>query len=188
MDVVVVGPGAAGLVCALVAAVGGLRVLVVEKSEKLGGTSAMSGARSGCPPTIMARPRGCRTTRWRRSPICAPPAFLEHRGSAKALTRQRLPSRVIANATQEFVKPRCRMVGDAAQHVGEPSLPSDEPSSARARRDGPSGFKVLRTRSEHVPSRSRTLPKAAGKSNFSRSRSVLGPPKTSCRHDVSCLN
>src|SRR5262249_55969744 len=28
-------------------------------------------------------------------------------------------------------------------------------------------FKVLRTRSEHVPSRSRTLPKAAGKSNFS---------------------
>jgi 3-oxosteroid 1-dehydrogenase len=43
MDVVVVGSGAAGLVCALVAAVGGLRVLVVEKSEKLGGTSAMSG-------------------------------------------------------------------------------------------------------------------------------------------------
>jgi hypothetical protein len=39
-----------------------------------------------------------------------------HRGSAKALTLQRLPSRVIANATQEFVKPRCRMVGDAAQH------------------------------------------------------------------------
>jgi hypothetical protein len=32
------------------------------------------------------------------------------------------------------------MVGDAAQHVGKPSLPSDEPSSARARRDGPSGF------------------------------------------------
>lgn len=43
MDVVVVGSGAAGLVCALVAAVGGLRVLVVEKSEKFGGTSAMSG-------------------------------------------------------------------------------------------------------------------------------------------------
>jgi 3-oxosteroid 1-dehydrogenase len=43
MDVVVVGSGAAGLVCALVAAVGDLRVLVVEKSEKLGGTSAMSG-------------------------------------------------------------------------------------------------------------------------------------------------
>ena len=38
------------------------------------------------------------------------------------LTTVRLPSRVIANATQEFVKPRCRMVGDAAQHVGKPSL------------------------------------------------------------------
>ena len=50
MDVVVVGPGAAGLVYALVAAVGGLRVLVVEKSEKLGGTSAMSGGAVWCPP------------------------------------------------------------------------------------------------------------------------------------------
>jgi hypothetical protein len=59
-------------------------------------------------------------------------------GSAKALTRQRLPSRVIANATQEFVKPRCRMVGDAAPHVGKPSLPIDELSSARARRNRPS--------------------------------------------------
>ena len=42
-DVIVVGSGAAGLVCALVAAVGGLRVVVLEKSDKLGGTSAMSG-------------------------------------------------------------------------------------------------------------------------------------------------
>jgi len=71
MDVVVVGSGAAGLVCALVAAVGGLRVLVVEKSEELGDTSAMSRGACGCPPTIMAGPRGCRTTRRRRSPICA---------------------------------------------------------------------------------------------------------------------
>ena len=98
-----------------------------------------------------------------------------HRGSAKALTLQRLPSRAIANATQEFVKPRCRMVGDAAQHVGKPSLPSDEPSSARARPDRPSGF--LRC-SEHVPSTSRTVPEpfpnAAGTSNFSRSMPVLG--------------
>ena len=78
-----------------------------------------------------------------------------HRGSAKALTRQRLPSRVIANATQEFVKPRCRMVRDAAPHVGKPSLPINEPSSARARPDGP--VTALRC-PEHVPSRSRTLP------------------------------
>src|SRR5215831_4713587 len=47
------------------------------------------------------------------------------RGSAKALTLQRLPFAGIANATQEFVKPRCRMVGDAAQHVGKPSLRSE---------------------------------------------------------------
>src|SRR5215469_4948458 len=100
-----------------------------------------------------------------------------HRGSAKALTRQRLPSRAIAKAMQEFVEPRCRMVGDAAQHVGKPSLPSDEPISARARPDGPSEFfKVPRSRPEHVQSRSLTLPKAAGTSNFSRSRLVLDPP------------
>src|SRR5215470_3120391 len=35
-----------------------------------------------------------------------------HRGLAKALTLQRLPSRVIVNATQEFVKPRCRFPAD----------------------------------------------------------------------------
>jgi 3-oxosteroid 1-dehydrogenase len=58
MDVVVVGSGAAGLVCALVAAVGGLRVLVVEKSEKLGGTSAMSGGAVWLPANHLGRAAG----------------------------------------------------------------------------------------------------------------------------------
>src|SRR5215467_13432425 len=58
MDVVVVGSGAAGLVCALVAAVGGLRVLVVEKSEKLGGTSAMSGGAVWVPGNHHGRAAG----------------------------------------------------------------------------------------------------------------------------------
>jgi hypothetical protein len=75
------------------------------------------------------------------------------------LTTVRLPSRVIANATQEFVKPRCRMVGDAAQHVGKPSLPIDEPSSARPPRWP---VRVLRC-SEHVPSASRAVPKRCRK-------------------------
>ena len=44
-----------------------------------------------------------------------------HRGSAKALTLQRLPSRALANAMQEFVKSRW-MPGDAAQHVDRRSL------------------------------------------------------------------
>lgn len=44
-DLIVLGSGAAGLSAALVAAVGGARVLVAEKSDYLGGTTAMSG---GC--------------------------------------------------------------------------------------------------------------------------------------------
>lgn len=58
MDVVVVGSGAAGRVDALVAAVGGFRVLVVEKSEKLGGTSSMSGAAVWLPASHHGRACG----------------------------------------------------------------------------------------------------------------------------------
>lgn len=50
-DLVVVGSGAAGLAAAVFAAVAGKRVLVVERTEYVGGTSALSGATTWIPNT-----------------------------------------------------------------------------------------------------------------------------------------
>ena len=49
VDVLVAGSGAAGLTAALAAAVAGRSVLLVERGEKLGGTSALSGGRVWVP-------------------------------------------------------------------------------------------------------------------------------------------
>lgn len=49
-DVIVVGSGT-GMLAALTAADAGLSVLVVEKSEYFGGSTALSGEASGSPPT-----------------------------------------------------------------------------------------------------------------------------------------
>ena len=49
VDVLVAGSGAAGLTAALAAASGGAQVLLVERGEKLGGTTALSGGRVWVP-------------------------------------------------------------------------------------------------------------------------------------------
>jgi 3-oxosteroid 1-dehydrogenase len=54
-DVVVAGSGSAGLATALTAAIGGLQVTILEKTEWLGGTSAMSGAGTWVPANHHAR-------------------------------------------------------------------------------------------------------------------------------------
>jgi len=57
-DVIVIGSGSAALSAALRAAVGGLRVVILEKSDKIGGTSAMSGAGTWIPANHRARDAG----------------------------------------------------------------------------------------------------------------------------------
>ena len=57
-DFVVVGSGAAALVAALVASAGGLSVVILEKTDRIGGTSAMSGAGTWIPANHLARAAG----------------------------------------------------------------------------------------------------------------------------------
>jgi succinate dehydrogenase/fumarate reductase flavoprotein subunit len=54
--VLVAGSGAAGLTAALAAAAGGARVLLAERSARLGGTSALSGGRVWIPASHLAPP------------------------------------------------------------------------------------------------------------------------------------
>ena len=62
-DVIVAGSGAAGLTAALAAAAGGAKVLVLEKSQLIGGTSAMSGAGTWVPCNRLARKAGIADSR-----------------------------------------------------------------------------------------------------------------------------
>jgi succinate dehydrogenase/fumarate reductase flavoprotein subunit len=58
VDVLVAGAGAAGMTAALVCAIEGLDVLLIEKSDQIGGTSATSAGTIWVPGTIQARAAG----------------------------------------------------------------------------------------------------------------------------------
>jgi len=62
-DVVVVGSGSAGLAAALTVSAGGLSTIILEKSDRLGGTTALSGAATWVPANHHAAAAG-----WQDSP------------------------------------------------------------------------------------------------------------------------
>ena len=57
-DVVILGSGAAGLTAALTTSQAGMRTLILEKSDKIGGTSAMSGAGTWVPANHIMLSKG----------------------------------------------------------------------------------------------------------------------------------
>lgn len=62
-DVVVVGSGFAGLACALKAARGGKKVLVIEKMPVLGGNSAICGGNVACPVNPVQKAQGIKDSK-----------------------------------------------------------------------------------------------------------------------------
>lgn len=72
VDVLVVGTGASGMATAITAASQGLKVLVVEKEARFGGTTARSGGWLWIPGTRLAREQGI------QEPDGAARAYLQH--------------------------------------------------------------------------------------------------------------
>ena len=72
VDVLVVGTGASGMAAAVTAAAQGLKVLVVEKEPKFGGTTARSGGWLWIPGTRLAAEQGI------HEPAGAAKAYLKH--------------------------------------------------------------------------------------------------------------
>ena len=72
VDVIVVGSGGAGMSAALTAAVGGAEVLVLERTDRLGGTTTYSGGALWIPNNrLHGRSRASRIRATTRSPTCA---------------------------------------------------------------------------------------------------------------------
>src|SRR2546429_2434686 len=101
-DVVVVGSGAAGMTAALTAAHHGLRVVVIEKADRFGGSTARSGGGLWLPGNEVLRQAGVRDTPEQARAYLAfvaggdvtaerPRALLEHGPALLAFVRPSTP-------------------------------------------------------------------------------------------------
>ena len=69
VDVVIVGSGGGGMVAALTAAGRAATVLMLEKQDRLGGSTAMSGGIVWVPNNPVMKAEGCRTRRGCTRPL-----------------------------------------------------------------------------------------------------------------------
>ena len=88
-DVIVIGAGAAGMAAASVAAADGLRVLLLEKSEKVGGTTAISGGMVWIPANAKMAAAGLADSPRRPRPISRRPSARSMRRSSGPSSRGR---------------------------------------------------------------------------------------------------
>lgn len=106
-DVVILGSGAAGLAAALAASVAGLSVVILEKSDRIGGTSAMSGAGTWIPANHHQQARGIADSAdaamayiaavlpedWREEEMPRWRAFVEHAPEMLRFVEEHTPAR-----------------------------------------------------------------------------------------------
>jgi glycine/D-amino acid oxidase-like deaminating enzyme len=99
-DVIVIGAGADGMTAAAVAAAEGLRVLVIEKTEFVGGTTAWSGGMVWIPANSKMKQAGIEDCRMRlaispapfpkpKTPTCGKPFWRAVRKRSSIWTRTR---------------------------------------------------------------------------------------------------
>jgi len=117
-DVVVVGSGGAGLTAALAAASDGADVVVIERSELVGGTTAVSGGTTWIPANHRAAAAGCADT------AEAALAYL-HAGGGDALNAPLLEAFVASGPTMlRFLEERAPMTFYIANDTDyHPELP-----------------------------------------------------------------
>ena len=128
VDVLIVGTGTSGMSAAITAAHQGLKVLVVEKAPKFGGTTARSGGGLWIPGTRLATEQGI------HEPTGAAKAYLKHEATTHfdekrvdAFIENGVPRR----SSSSRKKPACSSICRPLFPISTPKPLADSRAAAR---------------------------------------------------------